>query len=98
MSQPTITHLQFAVLSILGHEEKTGRAIRCDLGGIGVKSSGPAFYQLMGRLEEGKLIEGRYDQRIVDGQIIKERAYWAKPSGQRAVHQTRAFYGALLNK
>jgi DNA-binding PadR family transcriptional regulator len=89
---PEITHLQFAVLGLLRAGDKTGRHIRRALTRHGVRRSAPAFYQMMARLEDGRLVSGEYDQKIVDGQIIKERRYSLTPQGEAAWSATRAFY------
>jgi DNA-binding PadR family transcriptional regulator len=92
MPLPEITHLQYLVLGILADSEKSGREIRDHLAKEGEKKSGPAFYQFMSRLEEAKLLEGRYDQKVVEGQIIKERRYRITGSGMRAFDDTTNFY------
>src|SRR3954467_7804080 len=95
---PEITHLQFVVLGILRGGERTGRAIRKGLGRHGVRRSGPAFYQMMARLEDAALVAGAYDQKVVDGQIIKERRYAATAAGEAAWAATRAFYDAAIGE
>jgi DNA-binding PadR family transcriptional regulator len=47
---------------------------------------------MMARLEDAGLVDGQYEQKIVDGQIIKERRYALTPRGERAWAETRAFY------
>jgi DNA-binding PadR family transcriptional regulator len=89
---PEITHLQFVVLGLLRAGEKTGRHIRRALARHGVRRSAPAFYQMMARLEDARFVSGEYDQKIVDGQIIKERRYSLTPQGEAAWSATRAFY------
>jgi hypothetical protein len=89
---PDITHLQFLVLGRLLDEEQAGRVIREELSRFGVRGSAPAFYQMMARLEESALVEGWYDQQVIDGQIIKERRYRATKAGAAAWKATRAFY------
>jgi DNA-binding PadR family transcriptional regulator len=89
---PEITHLQFVVLGLLRAGEKTGRHIRRALTRHGVRRSAPAFYQMMARLEDARFVSGEYDQKIVDGQIIKERRYSLTPQGEAAWSATRAFY------
>src|SRR5262249_19056782 len=92
MPLPTLTSLQFLVLGVLVQGEKAGRDIRAALAAQRVKKTGPAFYQLMARMEDGGLVEGRYEQQIIDRQIIKERWYKAKGAGLRAFNDTREFY------
>jgi DNA-binding PadR family transcriptional regulator len=89
---PEITHLQFLVLGMLRPEPRLGREIRRDLARHGVRRSGPAFYQMMARLEDAGLIDGEYDQKVVAGQIIKERRYSLTAAGAAAWRSTRDFY------
>jgi DNA-binding PadR family transcriptional regulator len=91
---PPITHLQFLILDALTSDEQAGRDLRELLAGFGVKNSGPAFYQMMARLESSGLVEGWYDQKLVSGQNVKERRYRLTKQGERAVDATRAFYVA----
>lgn len=89
---PEITHLQFLVLGLLKDGSALGRAVRRDLARHGARRSGPGFYQMMARLEDAGLVAGEYDQKVVDGQIIKERRYTLTPAGARAWSATRDFY------
>ncbi len=89
---PRLSHLQFLILGALRGRELAGRELRGHLADFGVRKSGPAFYQLMARLEDGGLVEGRYQQEIVEGQIIRERLYVASADGLRAWEASRDFY------
>ncbi|MFN0131996.1 MAG: hypothetical protein ACKVW3_05630 [Phycisphaerales bacterium] len=91
---PKLTHLQFLVLEILltGPTEKAGKDVRAHLAANKVRKTGPAFYQLMSRMEDAGLVEGWYMQEIIDGQIIKQRWYRAKGKGAMAYNDTREFY------
>jgi DNA-binding PadR family transcriptional regulator len=91
---PPVTHLQFLILDALTSSEQAGRDLRELLAGFGVRNSGPAFYQMMARLESSDLVEGRYDQKQVEGQHVKQRRYRLTTQGQHAVETTRAFYAA----
>ena len=91
---PPLTHLQFAVLDALGASQITGRELRARLKANGIKKSGPAFYQMMSRLEDAKYVKGWYTQEIIDGQIIKQRHYKILGDGVRAFNETRKFYQA----
>lgn len=93
---PVITHLQFLVLGMLLAEPRVGRDIRRELARHGVRRTAPAFYQMMARLEDASLVDGWYDQRVVDGQLIKERHYRLRPAGLRAWNATRDFYLGTL--
>jgi DNA-binding PadR family transcriptional regulator len=92
MNIPEITHLQFLVLGILMDGEQTGRYVRAKFAEAGHQKNGPAFYQFMARLEDAKFVEGRYDQKIVEGQIIKERIYKITGAGVSAWENVRDFY------
>ena len=92
---PDITHLQFLVLGILRAGERPGRFVRRALARHGIARTGPAFYQMMARLEDAGWIDGFYTQEVVDAQIIKERRYRVKPAGVRAWNSTRDFYAAV---
>ena len=87
MGLPDLTHLQFAIVDVLGPREKSGRELRQGLRERGIRKSGPAFYQLMARLEEAGVVKGRYDQKIV-----KERRYKITGSGVRARERALDFY------
>ena len=89
---PSLTPLQFVVLGALLAEEHRGRALRGELARHGVRRSAPAFYQMMARLEDAGWVEGSYTREVVEGQIIKERAYKITAAGHRAWTATRDFY------
>ncbi len=91
-SLPAITHLQVLVLDAINEGEQPGRDLRDRLATHGIRNSAPAFYQMMGRLEETGLVEGWYEQKLVDGQNVKERRYRITRRGERALAETRAFY------
>jgi DNA-binding PadR family transcriptional regulator len=89
---PELSHLQVLVLECLGTQKLSGRELRRLMAENKVKKTGPAFYQLMARLEEARFVEGEYSQKIVEGQIIKERFYRITGQGERAMRQTLEFY------
>jgi DNA-binding PadR family transcriptional regulator len=91
MPMPDITSLQFLILSHLLESELPGRTLREKLTDEGRRMSGPAFYQLMARLEEAGLAHGKYEPKIVAGQTVKERAYSITGSGAHAVEEFRDF-------
>lgn len=95
---PAITHLQFLVLALLQSEPRLGRHLRGRLVRHGVRRSAPAFYQMMARLEEATLVSGEYDQKVINGQIIKERRYTLTPDGAAAWRATRDFYVDSLSE
>ncbi|MGD2069695.1 MAG: helix-turn-helix transcriptional regulator [Gemmatimonadota bacterium] len=89
---PRLSHLQFLVVGTLLGGGLSGRQIRKRLQDFAVRKSGPAFYQLMARLEDAGLVEGTYHQEIVEGQIIRERHYTITADGSRAWKASRDFY------
>jgi DNA-binding PadR family transcriptional regulator len=91
---PLVSHFQWLILAIIGSGEVTGKQLRMALSERNLCQSGPAFYQLMARLEDAELVEGRYSSSIVDGQIIKERVYKVTPSGIAVRRDTERFYDA----
>jgi DNA-binding PadR family transcriptional regulator len=93
MSLPLLTHLQFLVLShLIGGEDLSGRYLRERLAERGARKTGPSFYQLMARLEDGGFVEGWYDQKVIDGQLFKERRYRITGDGFAAVQALHDFY------
>src|SRR5690242_17380857 len=96
MTIPHLTHLQFLVVSLLMKGDAPGRAVRDSLKREGVRQSGPAFYQMMAALEDNGIVQGHYEQQIVDGQIIRERHYKVLAEGRKSWQQCRDFYARLL--
>jgi DNA-binding PadR family transcriptional regulator len=92
MRIPELSHLQFLVLAQLIAADRTGRQIRAGLKPYRVRQSGPAFYQMMARLEKAGLVSGWYTQEVIDGQIIKERNYRVTAEGRRAWRESLRFY------
>jgi hypothetical protein len=92
MPVPTMTHLQFLILDCLMSGKKSGRTVRAALAKQGAKKTGPAFYQLMARMEDAGWVEGWYEQEVIDGQLIKERHYKAIGKGVRAHGSVLEFY------
>ncbi len=89
---PRLSHLQFLVIGILRGRSAPGREVREQLRAFDIRKSGPAFYQMMSRLEDSSLVDGTYHQEIIEGQIIRERHYTATESGVRAWEGSRSFY------
>jgi len=96
-SLPAITHLQFLVIGSLLSSERPGREIRKLIAAYGIKRSGPAFYQMMARLERDGLVEGWYEPLVVREQTVKERRYRIRPAGSKAWAAARAFYEAVAS-
>src|SRR5882762_3394351 len=89
---PELTGLQFLIIETIGAKRMRGAELRDRLKEQKVHKTGPAFYQLMARLEEAKLVEGWYEQEVIDGQMIKQRCYRVTGTGERARRDTLEFY------
>src|SRR5688572_25956137 len=98
MKLPDLSSLQFVVLGALLQGERSGQEIRDELAKQKLEKSGPAFYQAMSRLEDAKFVKGRYEEKMIGGQRIKERRYELTGSGERAWNQTRDFYMTIAVK
>jgi DNA-binding PadR family transcriptional regulator len=92
---PAITHLQFLVLGVLRGGEASGRAIREVAASYGLKRSGPAFYQMMARMERDGIVEGFYEQIVVRDQAVTERRYRITPAGSKEWKKACAFYDTV---
>jgi DNA-binding PadR family transcriptional regulator len=89
---PDLTHLQFLILGVLRGDEQPGRVLRDALAGYGIRRTGPAFYQLMARLEKDGLVDGWYEQVTVGDQAVTERRYRITAEGKKQWNDARAFY------
>lgn len=89
---PELTHLQFLVLGVLRQTDQPGRVLREALAGYGFRRTGPAFYQLMARLEKDRLVDGRYEQITAGDQLVTERHYRITADGKKRWNEARAFY------
>ena len=98
MNFPELSHDQVLILECIGTSDIKGRHLREQLTQNGRKKSGPAFYQMMSRMEESGYVEGWYEQKIVEGQIIKERTYKMIGKGQRALVETLEYYRIRLSR
>ena len=89
---PELTHLQFLVLGVLRNDAQRGRTLRNALSAYGIQRTGPAFYQLMARMEKDRLVDGWYEQITVRDQAVTERHYKITAEGVRRWKEARAFY------
>ena len=92
---PALTHLHYLVLGVLRTDEQPGRVLRQALASYGVRRSGPAFYQLMARIERARLVEGWYEQVMVGDQTVTERRYSITRDGARRWVEAHRFYDEL---
>jgi DNA-binding PadR family transcriptional regulator len=96
MPLPKLGHLQFIILGFLQEGTVCGKGLRARLRDAGERRSGPSFYQIMARLEDGDLVEGEYRQEMANGQLIRERCYSITADGVRAWRDSRDFYGKWI--
>jgi DNA-binding PadR family transcriptional regulator len=90
---PKLSHLQALVLAISSEGgEQWGKEFREKLAVRGCRMSGPAFYQLMARMEEAGLVRGSYETKIIKGQTLKQRRYRPTGEGQKALRNVLDFY------
>ena len=97
MELPELSHQQVLVLECLSTTDVKGRHLRQRLKEKKLIKSGPAFYQMMSRIEESGFVEGWYEQRIVEGQLIKERTYKMTGKGHHALAATLDYYRQRLD-
>jgi len=90
-----LSQLQLAVLNSLLSGELSGRDLRAALATHGWKKSSPAFYQMMSRIEDAGLAKGKYAQKVVGGQMIRERKYRITAPGRRAWDEAVVFLNKL---
>ncbi|MEM8549874.1 MAG: PadR family transcriptional regulator [Verrucomicrobiota bacterium] len=94
MNTPTLSHLQFAVLDCIGGREMKGRDLRQRMKDEkGISKAGPAFYQLMGRMEEGGLVKSKVEDIELGENRLKQKIYWITGEGAKAVHRSKTYYG-----
>ena len=93
MAKNLLTDRQFAVIGALLGSERPGKDVRQELLTTAkIKQSLASFYLMMQRLEEAKLIRGRYKPKEVAGVKFRERWYEVTAGGRRAWKATREFY------
>jgi DNA-binding PadR family transcriptional regulator len=93
---PELTHLQFLIVGFLLGGERTGPELRQELHSFRVRHSTPAFYQLMARMEDLGLVQGRYQQRLIRAQLFRERRYQVTAAGRAAWRASREFYAKAV--
>ncbi len=97
MPLPELTHLQFAVLHCLMEGAQCGRTIREELDKVICFKTVPAFYQLMDRLENSKIVSGWYKNNVIDGNTFKERHYQDTEKGVSVYNNTLLFYKSRIH-
>ena len=91
---PTISHLQFLVLDILGHAigDVSATVLRKALSEYGDVRSGPKFYQLMRRMEEDRLLEVVHARFEIAGGEVGRTLYRRTGQGLEAWQAVLDFY------
>ena len=74
----------------------SGRSLHKELEANGAQMSRPAFYQLMMRLEDAKLLESWFERRESKGYVVRETHYRVTAPGRRAMETVRSFYVPLV--
>ena len=96
---PTTTHQQNAVLSALcDGAEHWGRNVRAAIKKDGYKSTNASFYELMDRMEAAGLVEGKYAERNVLGQMSANAATESQELGRRLGKWLSTITSARLTK
>ena len=90
-----LTNLQFGILGAVRYSWRAGDFIREQMRIARVPVEGPAFYQLMARLEKAQLLEGKYTTRMLGKQIVRKRSYHCTLKGIQAYNSLRAFHDAV---
>jgi DNA-binding PadR family transcriptional regulator len=93
---PEVTHLQFLVMRLILDGVVSGRSLHKELEARGARMSRPAFYQLMMRLEDGKLLESWFERRESGGYVVRETHYRVTAPGKRAMQTVQTFYIPLV--
>ena len=98
MPLPVLTHLQYLVLTIIlintngNFPQLSGGGIRRHLKRRGLNKSGPAFYQMMKRIEREKWVVGQHEERKVRGYKIREKLYTITDKGYFEITEAYQFY------
>ena len=95
MRFPEMSYLQILIIEGIGGGRVAGRQIREHLKQNGVSKTGPAFYELMSRLENSGFVQGEIEQKVIDGQDVTERFYRVTSKGANAALETVGFFGNL---
>lgn len=87
--QLRISRAQSEVLKVLSSEnlkaEQSGRDLKSHLAQQGHNKSGPAFYQMMARLEDRGLVQSESFEEWLEGYKVKRKKYVITPDGVSAL-------------
>ena len=90
------SHIQCLTLASIGTEEVTGNTLRARLLEAGIVSEGPAFYQMMKRLEADGLTVGRYAQVETSRQPVTIHCYTTTEKGRATLAAVVEFYRGFV--
>lgn len=83
MSQVSLQHRsRQLILLLLDQQDYSGRSLRFELCFYGEVMTAASFYYHMYQLEKDNLVEGWYETRTIDDQVIHERWYRITPLGK----------------
>lgn len=89
MKRKLLPQLQRAALdALLKNGELGGKDFRVSLALRGYKVYGPAFYQLMKRMEERKLVTSWITQVVVNGHGVRIKNYKITATGAKRLEET----------
>ena len=80
-----LTAMQLAVLFQLMNGELSGRELRERIRKHGIDKDGPAFYMMMSRLSDAKLVRLINSKKVAGGHRVKERRYDLTGEGMRTL-------------
>lgn len=89
---PKISHLQYAVLTILSKGECSGEHVRVRLANIGWNCTKPAFYQLIERMERDNLIYCYKLSSMKKGVVVTDGVYQTTTYGRDERLAAKSFY------
>ena len=93
MGNPHYNFSQMATVDIIAkHGQINGVDLRRELAAEGVKKSGPAFFDMMMRLESAGLIRSWHDnETLVKGRRRRTKFYCLEGDGFRALQEFRQY-------
>lgn len=93
MGLPRLTHLQFAVLRVIGDGRVHGVYIHERLERVDISYKLGSFKAIMTNMERAGLVESELVRGRRPGLNYQEKLYWATDSGKQDVERSREFYG-----
>lgn len=94
---PTITHLQFLILNIIYHEERSSIEIQNSLFQCGIIMSHPSFHQLLDRMLTAGWVKRRKATASYKNRPCVQSFYTLTRDGGGAHDKTMGFYIRINN-